>query len=293
MTNRWFPNRWLSIGLIAAAMFIIMVLDIATGSAPVQHLYYLPIIFAAIRFKRAGGLVVAALSILTYHLANPSLIHSGYEQSDIIVVILFVVVGLTTAKMVGDAERLRALATTDDLTGLHNLRSFESHLARLIGQAKRASEPLSLLSLDMDHLKPINDSYGHLAGAEAVRCLGQMIARWAPPQAIACRYGGDEFAIILPGYDLEEALEAAEHLRRLVYQAAPTLAGQDFPPGTLSISIGASCAVPESDCHPKRFGLGLFHAADQALYCAKESGRNRVCAAHITARHQVQLWRAF
>ena len=89
---------------------------------------------------------------------------------------------------------------TDDLTGLHNLRSFEARLASLVAAARENRSELSILVLDLDRLKQLNDVHGHLAGADAVRTVGHILADRLPSEAVACRYGGDEFVIAVPGY---------------------------------------------------------------------------------------------
>src|SRR6266542_2391877 len=179
--------------VVIAGLLLVFELDRATGSSPVQHLYYLPIIFASLRFEMRGGLSAALAAILLYHLANPHLFTFRYEQSDLVQIVLFVAVGVITAKLEHDARRLHALAMTDDLTGLHNLRSFEPRLDAIMRASSTAGTPVSLLVLDVDRLKALNDTYGHLAGAEAVRTVGHIIAASLPPPAVGCRYGGDEF----------------------------------------------------------------------------------------------------
>src|SRR5258705_12325734 len=94
--------------------------------------------------------------------------------------------------------------------------------------------------IDVDRLKSLNDKYGHLAGADAVRIVGQLIAQNLPDRAVACRYGGDEFVIAVPNCPPGEGVEIAERLRHSVSNAQPFLATLPFPSGTLSISIGAA-----------------------------------------------------
>jgi two-component system cell cycle response regulator len=138
-----------------------------------------------------------------------------------------------------------------------------------------------MLVLDLDRLKSLNDTFGHLTGAEAVRHVGQILASHLPADAVACRYGGDEFAVILAGRSEAEVHAVAANLCRAVSASAPTLAGRRFPASTLSVSIGmarwsapaASAADGEIDA---RTGEALFRAADQALYGAKARGRNQV-----------------
>jgi predicted signal transduction protein with EAL and GGDEF domain len=181
--------------VVTATMLAVFALDRITGAAPVQHLYYLPVILAGFRFQLRGALVAGLSAIVLYHLANPHLLTVRYGESDLLQIVLFLAVGVISARMSRDASRLRALAATDDLTGLHNLRSFEGHLARMVRAARERRTRLALLVLDVDRLKALNDRYGHMTGAEAVRAVGHLIAERLPPDAVACRYGGDEFVI--------------------------------------------------------------------------------------------------
>jgi diguanylate cyclase (GGDEF)-like protein len=270
---------------IIGSLGVVFLLDRATGSAPVQHLYYIPIILAGLWFRRGGSLIAAGAAIVLYHLANPHLLTFRYNELDLVQIALFVAVGLVTAKLVQDARRLRRLATTDDLTGLHNLRSFEARLTTIVHTARATSTPVSMLVLDVDRLKSMNDRHGHLVGAEAVREVGRIIVETMPPEAVACRYGGDEFVIALPRCDESRAKEIAGALRHRVHAAAPTLARISFPPGTLSVSVGVASRTmfrgvrrsPESG--DVEGGEALFRAADSALYVAKNCGRNAVSVA--------------
>jgi diguanylate cyclase (GGDEF)-like protein len=267
------------------ALLAIAVLDYATASAPVQHLYYLPIVWAAIRFGRRGGLATAIGAVTLYHLANPHLLRLGHETADVVQVALFVTIGLVTTRLAEDAERMRLLAHTDDLTGLHNLRSFEARLAGLLDGVHTRRSPISLIVLDLDRLKAINDAYGHLAGAEAVRTVGGIIARHIPAHAVACRYGGDEFVIALPDCGSDQAARVAESLRSAVHEHEPTLAGHRFPAGSLTISLGVAGRTATSG-EGALLGEELFREADSALYVAKEKGRNRVheiCRASVAS----------
>src|SRR6185295_6323756 len=152
-------------------------------------------------------------------------------EADLVQVALFLAVGPITAKLTGDADRLRRLALTDDLTGLHNLRSFEARLSMMVRASRESQAPLALLVLDVDRLKLLNDQYGHLTGAEAVRTVGRVIDRGLPPGAVACRYGGDEFVMAIPQCTSFQAHRVADDLRRAVLETAPVLAGRAFPAG--------------------------------------------------------------
>jgi diguanylate cyclase (GGDEF)-like protein len=260
-------------------LLVVFALDQATASTPVQHLYYVPIILAALCFGIRGGLVTSAAAVVLYHAATPHLLSFEYRHWDVVQVALFMAVGLTTAKLTDDRRRLHVLATTDDLTGLHNLRSFETRLVSLVRSCREARSPLAVLVLDVDRLKSLNDVHGHLVGAEAVREVGQIISSHVPASGVACRYGGDEFVIAVPNCADGPARDLGDDLRKEVQSTATILAGLSFPAGTLSVSVGVASWDFES--HPQsrsdtELGEDLFREADRALYLAKQQGRNLV-----------------
>jgi diguanylate cyclase (GGDEF)-like protein len=275
-------TKALAFAVVVGSLLVIFELDRRTDAAPVQHLYYLPIILASLRMGSMAGLGTSVASVVMYHLANPTLMSARYKDTDIIQIALFVVVALVTTRMANDARRLHQLATTDDLTGLHNLRSFEAQLNEMIRASRTSSVPLAMLVLDVDRLKTINDTHGHLAGAEAVRLVGHTLAAHLPPDAVACRYGGDEFAIAIAGCGEYRAWTIADKLRGEVHALAPMLASKYFRAKTLSISVGLACSngylAAASDGDVARAGEALFKAADSALYLAKEQGGNCVSA---------------
>jgi len=267
---------FVGVGIILVLLLVIGWLDYATGTAPIQHLYYLPIILGAFIFDYWGGMVCALAAIVSYHLANQHLRVLNYGEGDYLQVSLFVFVGAITARLARDRRAMNRLAGTDDLTGLHNLRSFESNLLAAVRRAQVERTLVAMLVIDVDNLKTINDVHGHLAGAEAVREVGQIIAGTSVGSAVACRYGGDEFAIFMSDGDARWSLVAAERLRNAVENHAPVLAGREFPQGTLTISVGIADYVPDGARDPGLVGEELFRCADHALYQAKREGRNRV-----------------
>ena len=273
-------SSWAGMAVIAGLLFI-LALDQATGAAPVQHLYYLPITLAAVVFGFGGGIAASFVAIVFYHLANPRLLALGHEHWDVVQVALFLAVGMITAKLTQDRRRFHLLAITDDLTGLHNLRSFEQRLAGVVRASRTDESPLAVLAIDVDHLKSLNDAHGHLAGAEAVRTVGHIIGAHVPVEAIACRYGGDEFIVAVPRCSESGARHIADDIRQAVFGASPMLAGLRFPVRTLSVSVGV-VSQGISDGHGRsddEIGEELFRAADAALYQAKNYGRNHVCVA--------------
>jgi diguanylate cyclase (GGDEF)-like protein len=271
-----------SAAIVGVALALVFVLDHFTRAVALQHLYYIPIIVAGVRFGFRGSTMAATAAVLLYHLANPHLLTFRYGELDLVQIALFVAVGLISAKLAVDARRLHRLAVTDDLTGLHNLRSFEARLRGVLS-ARDGETPIALLVLDVDRLKSLNDAHGHLAGADAVRTVGHIVAGCLPAGGFACRYGGDEFVIALPRADESRARHVAEDLRRAVNACAPVLAGTAFEAGTLSISVGIACGwAGRSEVRDRgaaeAAGEELFRAADAALYTSKRAGRNRVSA---------------
>lgn len=183
-------------------------------------------------------------------------------------------------------ERLKLAGLTDGLTGVHNRRYFESRCLEEVQTARRSGLPLSCLLLDVDHFKRINDNYGHPAGDAVLRYVAKLIraqlrgsdvvARAQPRGSdVVARYGGEEFVVLLPGTPLPAALETAERIRRVI--AAQTMPVPVPEPLRITVSIGAAALLPGDD--PAALAADLVQRADQALYAAKQGGRNRVQAA--------------
>jgi diguanylate cyclase (GGDEF)-like protein len=168
------------------------------------------------------------------------------------------------------AAELHRRAHADPLTGLPNRRAFEEGLAREIARAARASLPLAVLALDVDHFKRVNDAHGHPAGDEVLRTIAACLAQAARAGDLVGRVGGEEFAAALPGADLAQAREVAERIRARV-AAEPVAAGAAAVPVTVSIGV-ASLGADAAD------GPSLLARADARLYEAKRSGRNRVAS---------------
>jgi two-component system cell cycle response regulator len=174
-------------------------------------------------------------------------------------------------------ERLRdnvqmsiEMAITDALTGLFNRRYMETHLGALIEQAASRGKPLATLVLDIDFFKSINDSHGHDAGDDVLREFALRIKRSIRGIDLACRYGGEEFVIVMPETDMAVAAMVAERLRRRIASEPFAIAqGARTIPVTISIGLAALRGKDDS-------AAALLKRADQALYRAKRDGRNRV-----------------
>lgn len=162
------------------------------------------------------------------------------------------------------------LAITDQLTNLYNRRFLDAQLGPLVQRAQCGGEPVSLMTIDIDHFKRCNDTYGHDVGDAVLREFAVRLATNVRPSDFACRLGGEEFVVLLPRTTGDIACLAAERLRRHISSAPFTVRGAPHPI-EVTISIGVSCTEGPDDT-PE----ALMKRADEALYEAKRSGRNRV-----------------
>lgn len=168
-------------------------------------------------------------------------------------------------------DRMKQLAYVDGLTGIHNRRYFEMRIVEELERASRFQGRMSLIMIDIDHFKKMNDEFGHLLGDEMLRTVSSILKQQLRKMDMVCRYGGDEFAIVVPETSGESAMRVAEKLRRQVET-------QFFPGVPRPVSI--SCGVADYPTH----GLTrdeVVAAADSALYLAKQAGRNRVASANM------------
>jgi two-component system cell cycle response regulator len=177
------------------------------------------------------------------------------------------------------ADRLRhnvqlslEMAITDQLTGLHNRRYMGRHLDTLIESAHKSGKSIAFLIMDIDFFKSVNDSYGHDIGDEVLREFASRISANVRGIDLACRYGGEEFVVVMPDTDMAFAYAVAERLRKSV-ETNPFEISRD--PGTLNVTV--SIGIASSEGHGDN-AEALLHRADQALYRAKREGRNRVIA---------------
>ena len=169
-----------------------------------------------------------------------------------------------------DAELLRA-ASVDGLTDTLNRQSFEKRAAEMIALFARRQEPVSCLLLDIDDFKQVNDVHGHVAGDEVLRQFAATIKGLLRNYDLLGRYGGEEFAILLPGADSGQAMEIAERVR----EAVESMRVGDNELLRCTVSIGVSTMIPGMETKTEHF----YRLSDKALYIAKDSGKNRVTAA--------------
>ena len=199
----------------------------------------LPLVFS--QFD-SGTAVVISFSMATTWLVSAWLVFAVKEQS----------------------RRLKDMAVTDPLTGAYNRRYLEEQARHAMDAWERYQQPCTLFLIDVDHFKRINDRYGHSVGDTAIKRLVDVISRRIRAVDILCRFGGEEFIVLLPGTAIEGGMKFAEELRQVVGHA------KILPKGSMTISIGV-CEVGAADDLDQWFRL-----ADTALYLAKRHGRNRV-----------------
>lgn len=164
---------------------------------------------------------------------------------------------------------LRAQAIRDPVTALFNRRYMEESLQRELARAERGATPLGIVMLDVDHFKAFNDAHGHAAGDRLLQGLGSALQRHMRREDIACRFGGEEFLLLLVDASIEDSVRLAEGLREVIKKLRVLYLGQALPPVTVSIGVAG---FPGHGATPEE----LIEAADSALYKAKEEGRNRV-----------------
>jgi diguanylate cyclase (GGDEF)-like protein len=166
--------------------------------------------------------------------------------------------------------RWRKLAAADPLTGALNRRAFQDFTDKEVSRSRRRRQPFSVLLLDIDHFKRINDTYGHPAGDSAIKAIADACVRTLRPSDVVARYGGEEFAIVLPETDLEQAELVAGRLRQAVERL---VVSTDAGAIHMTVSIGVAL------CGPGTTPSDSIRQADEALYQAKHAGRNRVVVA--------------
>jgi len=164
-------------------------------------------------------------------------------------------------------QEIHRYGTVDALTGIHNRYWFDKILPRLCVRQEKAGLPLSLIMFDIDYFKQFNDQHGHLCGDQAIHTVGRIMMECLRPDELAARFGGDEFLVLLPELDLDQAERVAERIRAKILQTPIKMGdGNTYPP--VSISVGLAQA--QKGDSPKQ----LLAAADAALYRAKQNGRN-------------------
>lgn len=215
--------------------------------------------------------ILAALGVLPNNLFTYYAVQGGSALETVLLSLALAdrIRGLQAEReaLVRRGNQLERIALLDELTGLYNRRHLEHRLPDLVSQAQRLGDPLSMVIIDADDFKQVNDNHGHPAGDQVLIRMGQTLADTVRRGDIVCRYGGEEFVALLPGTDEATALEIAERMRLSVARM-PNPFNREGGPQTISIGLAA--------LRPEETAQTLFLRADQALYAAKSGGKDRV-----------------
>lgn len=176
---------------------------------------------------------------------------------------------------------LTELVRTDALTGLFNFRFFNETLTLEMERTRRGTQPLSMILLDIDYFKKFNDQWGHEIGNHALVHIADIIKVAVRKLDFACRFGGEEFAILLPNTDLRQAVNVAERLREMIATTPLKVFEQE------SVAITASLGVDEFTSHHSESGEAFIHKVDSFLYKSKHNGRNQVAYPDLNVINRV------
>ncbi len=219
---------------------------------------------------------------------------SGYGEADRNLLEIFAGYISISIQNVLDGRQAQEIAKRDNLTGLHNDRFLHIALFKAIESCTEAGKDLSVLFIDLDYFKRVNDTHGHLAGSQVLQEVGALLRRVTSGQKnIAARYGGDEFVLVLPDSGLEAAVDLAETLRLEMPETLFCAEPGEIQPETLNLS-GLTCSVGVASLHrhidppntAEQIKSTLLRLADAAMYVAKETGRNRTAVAGEPVRRR-------
>lgn len=233
----------------------------APQPSPIRSCAILPLI-------RRGELI-GALNMGSYH-PERFLAGSGTEFLERLAAIVAVCLENCT-----NHQRLKQIGLTDPLTRINNRRYFDQRLGEEVALALRQQQALSCMFLDLDHFKRVNDSCGHRAGDHVLQEAAMVIGGELRHSDVFCRYGGEEFVILLPATDMQESNDIAERIRKMIEAHTFRISDSEILSLTLSIGIN-SLSLADGNATPERLAEDLVARADHAVYQAKESGRNRI-----------------
>ena len=210
--------------------------------------------------------------IMPLNTGNVSLHTNNLYQTIFFIVQIFIMVTGTIVSLLFMKENtdriIETLATTDSLTNIANRHSFMSEAARQFNKNKFQEKPLALLFLDIDYFKQINDTYGHLFGDGVLKKFTDVLRNNTRSCDISCRYGGEEFLVLLINLNINDAKQIAERIAEQIRQ----LTFEEFPDFRFTVSIGLVCSVPQENNTLEDF----IRRGDEAMYEAKKSGRNKI-----------------
>lgn len=271
-------HRWKIASETCAMIAFITVVLWYTGKSesPLVSLYFLVIITAATALgetitRLEVGLVSLCYLFLSFSPLTPTALSLSQIGQSLLQLFPFWLVGHLTALLARDSEfakeKIKYLSQTDDLTGLLNMRAFSQLAEKEWERSERYSHPFSMLMLDADDLKLINDTYGHEAGGKLIKLMGNVLQRNLRSTDIIAQYGGDEFVVLLPETESARAVKASERIRNAIEKTPLVLSGES---AFITVSIGVA-SYPEHGSELKE----IMNRADKALYKSKKEGKNR------------------
>ncbi|AEG16759.1 diguanylate cyclase [Desulfofundulus kuznetsovii DSM 6115] len=262
------PNWWTYFFMVGDVLFFVL-------AANIEHdilnnysaMLILPLFQYLLRYGRKAALCYVWVSVAAF--GYICLFHyEAHPARHFVVVVVMLLISYNESMLIQENRELRKqlfnLAIYDELTGLYNFRFFTQVLEKELGRSKEYGYEVTLLMIDIDNFKTINDVYGHEKGNEVLRCLGKIILDCVRENDYAARYGGEEFVIILPKTSLNEGHLIAERLKKRISK-------HPFDFGNVTVSIGVSTYPAPSTSKDR-----LIKHADRAMYLAKANGKNRV-----------------
>ena len=271
-------TRWkLAIEIWVMIIFITWILwNTGKIDSPLLNLYLLVIITSGLTMGKVTTLLILLLITCVYiYMGYPVFQASTYSLQGfgrmMTIFSPYLLIAYLTTMLSADLQYARRmfkhLSETDEMTGLNNIRSFNHALTHEIRKSIRYKQIFSLLMIDADELKSINDRYGHAAGDQLIVTMATTVQNCLRESDMLARYGGDEFIALLPQTDQKNAMEAAERIRRAVENTAFDMDGEKI---SSSVSIGIATFPEQADNTND-----LLRKADLALYKSKDEGRNR------------------
>jgi diguanylate cyclase (GGDEF)-like protein len=263
-----------TLGMIAFVTWVLWYTE--RLSSPLVNLYLLPVITSALTLGKLATLSNVGLVAACYILLGSASFEemytlrfvAGFAAQLAPVLLVAYITTMFSADIRYGLQHAKLLSETDELTGLYNTRGFAIAANRLFGQAQRYGRAASVLMIDCDNLKAVNDRHGHEAGNRLLRQLANAVQAELRATDVPARYGGDEFIVLLPETPPKGALDVAERIRNTIAAAPLSIEGRSI---ACSVSVGVAC-FPEDG----RSLDALAARADRALYQAKKSGRNCV-----------------
>jgi diguanylate cyclase (GGDEF)-like protein len=291
----------LDVSLVSAALVTFLILEganAAVNSRVVFECYFIAIGVTCLRYDLRLCLFAGALAMLQYFAMalwsdlNWDMQAAIYRPNDygifdwgaqISRLVLLGTASLLAATVVGRGQALRRLSSIDRMTGIYNRGYFDERLSAELSRARRQSESLAVVMVDVDHFKRFNDNYGHAAGDAGLRAVTGLIRHSLRRSDLVARYGGEEFVLVLPVTTAAQAMEKLEGIRTAVGQLPIRLPKQQT---TALLTVSAGIAVfPEDGVTADE----LLDCADERLFQAKQGGRNRVVGPVVEAAERPDI----